>query len=85
MDIITNHPLITLSAIAVLWYASGLISFTYWWTKDYDLTPSILPFAMIAGAMGPAAFVLGCLIHSESSRVLIKRRTPTKPKDHANT
>jgi uncharacterized membrane protein YhfC len=60
----------------ILWAASGLASFIYWWTKDYDLTikeifvPGILTFFA-----GPLAYLIGYSIHGKHRSVILKKRS----------
>ena len=60
-----------------LWLASGIASFIYWWTWDYDFTTKdLFPFAF-AALMGPISFAVGAMIHGGGSNTtIIKRRKP---------
>jgi prolipoprotein diacylglyceryltransferase len=63
-------------ALLVIWYAIGISSFIYWWTKDYNFEAFHLFVAMFMGVVGPLAFIVGMSIHGgfSGSRVLIKKR-----------
>jgi hypothetical protein len=61
-----------------LWWVSGVASFCFWWTREYDLTLSRLWDAACIGVSGPIAFVVGWLIFGPPSNrpsiVLIRSR-----------
>ena len=59
-----------------LWWLSGVFSFVYWWTKDYDLETPQLFLAVIAGLIGPMAWFAGSMIQDEgrNHKILMKRR-----------
>lgn len=62
--------------LAMCWYLSGVSSFVYWWTTEYDLTFEDLCGAFLIGMIGPFAFVLGFAIHSKKGKtVIIKNRS----------
>jgi len=61
---------------AALWWTSGVASFIYWWTTEYDFgLAEVLPALMI-GTVGPVAWPMGWIFHGEvrDQKVLIKRR-----------
>lgn len=58
----------TITLIAIAWFALGVASFIYWWTKDHDFNLSIIPVAVLAGTIGPFAWPLGWIIHGEPYR-----------------
>lgn len=63
----------------VAWWASGVASFVYWWTKDFDFDVGDAVFAAFTGLfLGPLMFPIGWNVHSPptSPHVLIKRRKP---------
>lgn len=68
--------MIEIIIIAIIWYAIGVFSFIYWWTKDYDFTPSEIPMALGAGLAGVFTFWLGYCIHGklESNWIIVKKR-----------
>lgn len=61
-----------------LWWVSGVASFCFWWTREFDLIVSNLWTAAFVGLMGPIAFILGWLISGRPSNrppfVLIRSR-----------
>ncbi len=59
----------------VLWYAVGVASFIYWWTRDYDFTTGELGLALLEGIIGPLAFIFGAIMHSKGTYVLVNKRT----------
>lgn len=52
----------------MVWYAVGVCSFIYWWTKDYDLESNEIPVALFSGFSGPLAFLVGFGIHSRRNK-----------------
>lgn len=65
--------LITL--VAILWYASGVASFIYWWTTQHDLSPDDLLIGLLVGIIGPLAWPVGYSVHGERKpTILIPRR-----------
>lgn len=57
------------------WYLSGVGSFIWWWTKDYNFGPTEAFMSIFIGLVGPIAFFLGWVIHGDKpTTVLIKRR-----------
>jgi len=62
--------------LLLLWYVSGLVSFIYWWTKDYNFKLEEAPLAIVIGLIGPVAFVIGAIVNSNHrpSIVIIKKR-----------
>lgn len=71
----------TLTTLTLLaWYASGVYSFIYWWTAEFDFTIEHLPFAVVIGGLGPIAWLLGRNIHGKENHrptVIIKRKRTT--------
>ena len=64
--------------VLLLWYLSGVASFIYWWTKDFDFELRYIPVAMLSGLIGPLAFVLGAFFHGDGvwpSKIIIKKRS----------
>ncbi len=61
---------------AVLWYASGLGSYIFWWTKDWDLTEDDLWLGLFASLFGPICFLVGWLIHSDLHHEDEKEKKP---------
>jgi hypothetical protein len=41
--------------MVVGWYVSGVASFIFWWTRDYDLALGDAVFGLFVGAAGPFA------------------------------
>jgi hypothetical protein len=63
--------------LLLLWYISGVVSFIYWWTKDYDFEVRGIPVAVFSGLAGPISFIIGAAIHNDSkssSKIIIKKR-----------
>ena len=62
--------------ILAAWFFSGLASFIYWWTQEFDFETSDIWFAILMAWIGPIAFLIGAVCHTPSGRpkVLIKRR-----------
>jgi hypothetical protein len=62
----------------ILWWATGIASFIFWWTHDYDLEVADFIFALSFGGMaGRIEFVIGWFIHGNKGsirRVILKRR-----------
>ena len=61
----------------LLWYACGVASFIFWWTKEFELTTDDLIFALFIGFFGPIAFGMGWTVHGDDTvkdRVIKKRR-----------
>jgi len=58
-----------------IWLAIGLWGFIYWWTTEYDLELTHLIFGFIVAFMGPGAWILGWIVHSEkNTKVIMKKR-----------
>jgi hypothetical protein len=57
-----------------IWYISGVASFIYWWTKDFDFTSGEALTAAGMGFCGPFAYQIGYSIHNKSDNVIIKKR-----------
>jgi hypothetical protein len=63
----------------ILWYLFGVMSFAYWWTKEFDLrVKDILP-CLVLGFCGFFAWIIGWGIHGKplfksSSKVILKKR-----------
>lgn len=47
--------------LCILWFISGVASFIYWWTKEFDFTWEEFPLMIVCGIFGPFTFV-GALI-----------------------
>jgi len=66
--------------IFIIWYLAGVASFIYWWTTDMDFEKGDIPLALVAGFIGPIAFLAGYSIHGRApfqdieSKVLIEKR-----------
>lgn len=58
----------------LLWFLSGILSFIFWWTQDFDFTLKEVPISLIVGLAGPTSFLLGFTLHSKSTKILIERR-----------
>lgn len=56
--------------LAILWYIIGIISFIYWWTKEFDLPLSMLLFSFITGIIGPLNWIIGWLNVGKNPRWL---------------
>ena len=48
------------------WLLSGWSGFAYWWTRDHDLKKDDIPVLLLEGALGPFAWGIGYLFHSEN-------------------
>lgn len=67
----------------ISWYLSGVFSFIYWWTSDYDYRGTDIPITLLMGIAGPIAFLMGWCIHSKkNTRVLIKMRANKNQRLH---
>lgn len=66
--------------VAVFWVAAGIASFIYWWTSEYDMTVSMIGFAVAVGIfLGPFAFLVGWRVHRKrANRDIIVFRARTK-------
>jgi len=60
--------------IGIVWLLLGMLSFIYWWTKECDFTVRKLGLCLFVSWMGPIAFLVGIMIHGNSSGVIIRRR-----------
>ena len=58
----------------VIWYIIGVASFVYWWTEDYDLTPQVIPLAIIVGFGGILTFLFGMSIHGKQTTIIKSRK-----------
>ncbi len=59
----------------ISWYLSGICSFIYWWTSDWEYKSSDIPITLCIGFCGPIAFLMGWIIHGgKDARVMIKRK-----------
>lgn len=54
--------------LLLLWYISGVASFIYWWTSEYDLTGKELVLGLCVGAAGPLVWPMGRIIHGKPSK-----------------
>lgn len=61
--------------VIVIWYLIGVGSFVFWWTRDEDLTTNDVGMALLAGLIGPFAFVVGWTIHGNRRVIIRKRRS----------
>ena len=58
-----------------IWWFAGMTGYIYWWTREYDLGIEDLLFSIAVGLIGPIAWGVGALIHSDlGEKVLIKQR-----------
>lgn len=64
--------------ITILWWLSGVAGFVFWWTKEYDLTlePSQIFLSIFVGLIGPAAWILGAVIHGGDGGVAKAKAQP---------
>jgi hypothetical protein len=66
--------------LGIIWYLSGVASFIYWWTSEFDIKSRqvlVMLLALCAGLFGPISFIFGFIIHGEPGnpgKVLIKKR-----------
>lgn len=58
----------------ILWYISGMSSFVFWWTSEYDLTSNEVPLIFFNGFIGPISWILGYILHNKGTKILFKRR-----------
>ncbi len=65
---------IKILALLLVWYAIGVASFVYWWTKDFDLTSRQIPTAFMVGFTGVLAYPLGYIIHSNKDETVLIRK-----------
>lgn len=54
--------------LMLLWWLSGVASYIFWWTKDYDLSLSDLYFSFGVGVIGPLAFPIGWDVHGRTPK-----------------
>lgn len=66
--------MILVIASIVLWYASGIAGFIYWWTRDWSLTTGDLLFSLLIGLMGPLSWIVGWMIHGRH-KILIEKKS----------
>ena len=62
--------------IVLLWWASGITSMVYWWTKDFDLElGEFVSFCFVALPLGPLWYIVCWLWANDESppKVLFKR------------
>jgi hypothetical protein len=62
-----------ISLFLISWYIFGLLSFIYWWTKEFDFKTDDMPKAILVGCIGILAYPCGWFIHGDS-KILINRR-----------
>jgi len=63
--------------LGIIWLLSGVASFVYWWTLRNDLTAdlNIVVTALLAGLLGPLAYIIGLVVYAPTTnRIIIKRR-----------
>lgn len=59
----------------IAWYVSGVLSFIYWWTRDFDFTSNDVAMALSIGVFGPITFIYGWGIHHKSAdKVILRKR-----------
>jgi hypothetical protein len=69
--------MLLLYLIAFVWYAFGVASFIFWWTREFDLTTEEIGTCLYAGLLGPIAWILGSTIHGETVTP-VRKRSSTK-------
>lgn len=47
----------------IVWYLSGVVSFVYWWTRDWRMDSWAYKFMWIIGITGLGAFLFGWIQH----------------------
>jgi len=60
--------------ICIAWYAIGVLSFVYWWTKDYDFTHGEIFLAFLLGFGGPFIWPMGKSFHGNDAVIVKKRK-----------
>jgi hypothetical protein len=65
--------------LGALWAASGVASYVYWWTSEYDLTLiDLIAMGSFSALAGPLSFIIGYSVHGavkrEKSPVVLRRR-----------
>lgn len=61
--------------LLVMWYLSGMASFVYWHTRDFDFKYDDLLVTFFVGITGPIAFLLGLVIFGNyDNKIIMKRR-----------
>jgi len=61
--------------LGLVWWLSGVVSFVYWWTREYDITIADLVMALlVGGCLGPIAWIVGWSIHGGDSRVIMRKK-----------
>ena len=66
-----------ITVLAICWYVSGICSFIYWWTKEYDFRSDDISTALFVGIIGILAWLVGWFIlgsNSNNYKVIIKKR-----------
>ncbi len=67
----------TIIILLVIWYIIGIISFIYWWTKDFDLTMNEFLPMLGLGVGGPTIWIIGWAIHGDNlldNRIIFKKK-----------
>lgn len=54
--------------IVVIWVLSGMWSFKYWWTQDFNLTTQEIPLMIFIGVFGPIGYVMGYFLHHKKEK-----------------
>ena len=69
--------MITTILLITAWYISGVASFIYWWTSEFDFTTAQIHICSFMGMLGPIAMIAGFIIHRNGMKsVIIKNRNP---------
>lgn len=70
------------------WYAFGVFSHVFWWTKKHDYTTGDIGLSIISGFLGPINWWVGWVVCGDGisgpTRVLMPRRHPQSPQEKAD-
>jgi len=52
----------------ILWYALGILSFVFWWTRDYEYNSKLetVLLSIYIGTLGPICFIIGYFLRKRS-------------------
>lgn len=67
-----------IAGIVTAWLAIGAAWFIYWWTRDYDCTTEEIPLLIFMSLLGPFTFLIGVLIDSSFSKIVLIRKRGAK-------
>jgi hypothetical protein len=50
--------------VFIAWYLMGIASFLFWWSREFNIITNDLFMSLIVGVLGPTAWMLGYIMHS---------------------